>query len=241
MSVFFSQPIKTYVGLLSIYVISFVELFAYILHFISSPATTSGIERSVYEMKGTVNKTLKRYLIHEQLRLSHSRFLSRFLPPAKCVWPQDDLSLPDLAGSTWLITNNSQQMLFVLIWYRSSSGRHSDSYICMRDSLFSGCFFQGINWREVRQRSPWFVQEGVWTQWDEVSNHSVEMLLLCVWSEIIYRVSFFREVKKCLCQCKQKDERNVKVGSANVESFFTLWLFKSRNEGLRCLTVPLWR
>lgn len=39
-------------------------------------------------------------------------------------------------------------------------------------------FFQGNDWGEIRQRPPEFVQEGVWTQWDEVSHFTVLLLYL---------------------------------------------------------------
>lgn len=42
----------------------------------------------------------------------------------------------------------------------------------------SARFFQGNDWGEIRQRPPEFVQEGVWTQWDEVSHFTVLLLYL---------------------------------------------------------------
>lgn len=43
--------------------------------------------------------------------------------------------------------------------------------------FFPSCrFFQGNNWGEIRQRPPEFIQEGVWTQWDEVSHFTVLLL-----------------------------------------------------------------
>lgn len=35
--------------------------------------------------------------------------------------------------------------------------------------------FQGVHWREIRQRPPQFVQEGVWTHWDEVRDHKLRL------------------------------------------------------------------
>lgn len=98
---------------------------------------------------------------------------SRFLVHGCCCSFSTQTRFIASCASVW------NQSLFP---YKTCFFKKNPLHWCIHAELMfffpSGRFFQGNDWGEIRQRPPEFVQEGVWTQWDEVSHFTVPLLYL---------------------------------------------------------------
>lgn len=74
--------------------------------------------------------------------------------------------------------------------------------------------FQGVHWREIRQRPPQFVQEGVWTHWDEVRDHTLRPTQI-----FTFRETLEQENEMKLSNCGLKVDNTLKKTLHTTTSF----------------------